>query len=70
VASEDPDKPADVHDRATFAVLHMSGVRREELVSREHFDWDPVTNGIRALGKRSKERRAYMPDDTVALVEE
>ncbi|MEU6712970.1 site-specific integrase [Nonomuraea sp. NPDC046802] len=67
---DDPDKPADVRDRAMFAMLYTSGVRREELVTRDLADWDPETNGIRVLGKRSKERMAYVPHDTAALIEE
>ncbi|TMR92588.1 site-specific integrase [Nonomuraea basaltis] len=67
---DDPDKPADVRDRAMLAVLYTSGVRREELVSRDLADWDRETNSIRVLGKRSKERMAYVPDDTAALIEQ
>ncbi|MFI6637137.1 tyrosine-type recombinase/integrase [Nonomuraea fuscirosea] len=67
---DDPGKPADVRDRAIFAVLYTSGVRREELVTCDLADWDRETNGIRVLGKRRKERMAYVPDDTAALIKE
>ncbi|MFI6900315.1 tyrosine-type recombinase/integrase [Nonomuraea sp. NPDC050394] len=66
----DHPRPADVRDRAMLATLYTSGVRREELVTRDLADWDAETNGIRVLGKRSKERMAYVPDDTAALIEE
>ncbi|WP_433513833.1 tyrosine-type recombinase/integrase [Nonomuraea sp. CA-143628] len=67
---DNPGNPADVRDGAMFAVLYTSGVRREELVSRMLADWRPESKGLRVLGKGNKQRMAYVPDDTAALIEE
>ncbi|MET8006251.1 tyrosine-type recombinase/integrase [Nonomuraea glycinis] len=64
----EPDTPADVRDRAILATLYTSGIRREELVTTTLNDWTPDEQALRVLGKGNKERLAYVPADTAALI--
>lgn len=52
--------PAGARDAALIAILYSAGLRRAEVVSLDLSDYDPSTGRLVVLGKRNKERTAYL----------
>lgn len=56
------DGPLGIRDAALLAVLYNTGVRREEAVRLDVEHFDPAERKLTVLGKRNKERTAYLGD--------
>lgn len=57
---ENDTTAAGARDAALIALLYACGLRRAEAVSLDLEDYDPTTGLIKVMGKRSKERTAYL----------
>lgn len=54
---------------ALLAMLYTSGVRRDEITGLAPTDYDRADRSLRVLGKRNKQRFAYIPADTAGRLE-
>jgi site-specific recombinase XerD len=52
--------PAGARDAAVIGILYMCGLRRAELSGLDLADLEPKTGALKILGKRRKERMAYV----------
>jgi len=52
--------PAGARDAAIIGLLYSCGLRRDELTALDLADFDPATGRLVIMGKRSKERTAYL----------
>lgn len=57
---EDDKTPAGARDAAIIALMYSCGLRRAEVVALDFEDYDSQTGLLRVLGKRNKERTAYL----------
>ena len=57
---ENDPSPAGARDAAIIALLYSCGLRREEAASLELGNYDPDSGRLVVLGKRSKERTAFL----------
>ncbi|MEV0584302.1 tyrosine-type recombinase/integrase [Nonomuraea sp. NPDC050310] len=61
--------PAGVRDAALIALLYSTGCRRSEVAGLTLADYDPASRSLRVLGKRDKQRLAYLTTEAIALLE-
>jgi len=59
-ACENDTGPAGARDAAIIALMYTCGLRREEVVRLELSSYDQETGKLKILGKRNKERTAYL----------
>lgn len=59
-ACENDTTPAGARDAAVIALAYSCGLRRAEVVSLDLEDYDSQTGLLKVLGKRNKERTAYL----------
>jgi site-specific recombinase XerD len=64
----DDQTAAGARDAAIVALLYSRGLRRAELVGLDVDDYDRERGSLRVLGKRNKERLAYIVQDTAAAL--
>jgi integrase len=65
------DTPTGARDRAAFAILRGTGIRRAELLALQLFDYDQTERSLEIRrGKGNKARVVYLPEWAVAYVEE
>jgi site-specific recombinase XerD len=62
IACENDLSPAGVRDAAIIALMYACGLRREEVVALDRENYDLETCRLVVLGKRSKQRSAYLPE--------
>lgn len=62
--------PAGKRDKALFALLMSTGVRRAEALSLKLTDYEPITGRIRILGKGNKERTVYIKNGAEKALKE
>lgn len=65
--AQDPS-PAGARDAAIIALLYSCGLRRAELAALRLADYDPETGTLRIVGKRRKERLAYVVNGAAAAL--
>ena len=61
---------AGVRDGAIIALMYACGLRREEVVAIKIIDYDPETGRLRVLGKRFKERTAWLTNGAKQAMDE
>jgi integrase/recombinase XerD len=59
-----------LRDRAAFAILRATGIRRAELCGATLDAYDPSGATLKVLGKGSKRRELFLPDWCIGYVEE
>lgn len=68
IESANDSTPLGIRDRAILEVLYSSGIRAGELVGLRVGDADLIGGTLRVMGKRSKERLAYLGGPAVDAV--
>lgn len=58
-----------VRDAAIISLMYSSGLRRAEVVSLDFEDFDLNKHELRVIGKRNKERKAYLASGAVRAVD-
>ncbi len=67
---DDEDNPLlGIRDAAIISLMYSSGLRRSEVVSLDLKDLNFKTGQLRVIGKRNKERTAYLAKGAVRAVE-
>jgi integrase/recombinase XerD len=61
---------AALRDRAAFAILRATGIRRAELCGATLDSYDPTNATLKVLGKGSKRRELFLPEWCIGYVEE
>jgi site-specific recombinase XerD len=70
VSLSDKDNPKlGIRDAAIISLMYSSGLRRAEVVSLDLDDLDLKKAELRVIGKRNKERRAYLAKGAVRAIE-
>ena len=70
VCLEDEDNPTlGIRDAAIISLMYSSGLRRAEVVALNIEDLDLKKGELRVIGKRNKERRAFLAKGAVKAVE-
>jgi integrase/recombinase XerD len=64
------DTAAGLRDRAAIALLRATGMRRAELCGLTLDSYDPTNAALKVLGKGNKRRELFLPDWTIAYVED
>lgn len=67
--NQDPT-PAGKRDKALFALLISTGVRRAEALSLKISDYEPTTGKIKLVGKGNKERTVYIKNGAEKALKE
>lgn len=67
--NQDPT-PAGKRDKALFALLMSTGVRRAEALSLKISDYEPITGKIKLVGKGNKERTVYIKNGAEKALKE
>lgn len=66
----DSDNPIlGIRDAAIISLMYSSGLRRAEVVSLDFEDMDINQRELRVIGKRNKERKAYLASGAIRAVE-
>lgn len=70
VCLEDQDNPTlGIRDAAIISLMYSSGLRRAEVVTLDVEDIDLKHGELRVIGKRNKERRAYLAKGAIRAIE-
>lgn len=70
VCLQDQENPtAGIRDAAIISVMYSAGLRRAEMVSVNIDDLEISKNELRVIGKRNKERRAYLASGAIRALE-
>ena len=68
IEAPDPSEPIGARDKAVLETLYASGVRAAELAGLRIHDADFTEGVMRVLGKRNKERVAYLGGPAIAAL--
>ena len=60
--------PAGVRDAAIIALMYAAGLRRAEVIGLDLASYDPQTGRLVILGKRNKQRTAYLTNGAAAAM--
>jgi site-specific recombinase XerD len=67
---EDEDNPTlGIRDAAIISLMYSSGLRRAEVVSLDYEDLDISKRELHVVGKRNKERRAFLASGAIRAIE-
>lgn len=70
VCLQDEDNPIlGIRDAAIISMMYSSGLRRAEVVKLELEDLDLAHGELRVIGKRNKERKAYLAKGAVRAID-
>lgn len=70
VCLEDEENPnLGIRDAAIISLMYSSGLRRAEVVTLDVEDLDMAKHSLRVIGKRNKERIAYLASGAIRAVE-
>lgn len=70
VCLDDKDNPTlGVRDAAIISLMYSSGLRRAEVVSLDLEDLDLEKGELQVIGKRNKERKAYLAKGAILAIE-
>ena len=70
VCLQDSDNPIlGIRDAAIISLMYSSGLRRAEVVTLDLEDLDIQKRELRVIGKRNKERKAYLASGAIRAVE-
>ena len=70
VCLNDEDNPTlGIRDAAIISLMYSSGLRRAEVVTLDFEDLDLKNSELKVIGKRNKERKAYLAHGAVKAVE-
>lgn len=67
-ACEQDLSPAGARDAAIIALMYGAGLRRDEVVHLQRESYDPETGKLVIIGKRNKERTAYLTNGAAAAM--
>jgi site-specific recombinase XerD len=70
VCLDDEDNPTlGIRDAAIISLMYSSGLRRAEVVTLDLDDLDLKKGELRVIGKRNKERKAYLAKGAITAIE-
>ena len=61
---------AGARDGAIIALMYSCGLRRAEVVNLDLEDYDPTSGKIKVMGKRRKERTAYLVNEAAIAMKD